>query len=305
MRGGASTLFVRSLAASILASLPLAFAATPDDLFRWRDGRPEPNRAAEPAPEPVPASATRTGPIAGLRFETRGDRIEVWADNRLSGPIEVELRPVAGRVAGTEPALPARMVVPGLDRRIVARLQKGTTAQFDLDAVHGDPQAQAEDVEYGYPLRTTALRIEQGWGGGYSHRDPENRYGIDFAADIGTEVIAARAGTVMEIEAGFAQAGRDPSGDAARANFVRIAHADGSMALYAHLDAGGVLVREGQRVRKGETIGRSGNTGFTTGPHLHFAVQVNRGMRLESIPFRMFGPQGILRFDEPASRDDQ
>ncbi|MFZ5638528.1 MAG: M23 family metallopeptidase [Pseudomonadota bacterium] len=298
MRGGAPAPVVRAFAAAILASLPFAFAATPDDLFRWRDGRPLPDRPPTTAPAPAPASTPRTGPIAGLRFETRGDRIEVWADNRLSGPIEVELRPVAGRVAGTEPALPARTVVPALDRRIVARLPKGTTAQFDLDAVHGDPRAQAEDIEYGYPLRTTALQIEQGWGGGYSHRDPENRYGVDFAADIGTDVIAARAGTVMEIEAGFAQAGRDPNGDASRANFVRIAHADGSMALYAHLDAGGVLVREGQRVRKGETIARSGNTGFTTGPHLHFAVQVNRGMRLESIPFRMFGPQGILRFSE-------
>ena len=50
------------------------------------------------------------------------------------------------------------------------------------------------------------------------------------------------------------------------------------MALYAHLQESGVLVRPGQHVRAGQQIGLSGNTGFTTGPHLHFAVQVNRGM---------------------------
>ena len=64
------------------------------------------------------------------------------------------------------------------------------------------------------------------------------------------------------------------------------------MAVYAHLQPGGVLVRTGQRVRRGQPIGLSGNTGFSSGPHLHFVVQVNRGMRLESIPFRMFGRRG-------------
>ena len=67
----------------------------------------------------------------------------------------------------------------------------------------------------------------------------------------------------------------------------------------AHLQAGGVLVRVGQRVRRGQAIGRSGNTGLSSAPHLHFVVHANRGMRLESVPFRMFGPHGILRFGEP------
>jgi murein DD-endopeptidase MepM/ murein hydrolase activator NlpD len=75
------------------------------------------------------------------------------------------------------------------------------------------------------------------------------------------------------------------------------------MALYAHLETGGVLVRIGQRVRRGQTIGRSGNTGHSTAPHLHFVVQANRGMRLHSLPFRMFGPQGILRFRETPPDD--
>jgi len=64
------------------------------------------------------------------------------------------------------------------------------------------------------------------------------------------------------------------------------------MGLYAHLRPEGVLVRAGQRVRTGQTIGLSGNTGFTSGPHLHFAVQVNRGMTLVSLPFRMVGVTG-------------
>jgi murein DD-endopeptidase MepM/ murein hydrolase activator NlpD len=190
-------------------------------------------------------------------------------------------------------------VVASLQRALVARLGPETSAELWLDVVPGDPNAQPRDVEYMYPLHNAPLQIEQGWGGAFSHHDLQNRHAVDFAADIGTAVIAARAGTVMEVATDFKQAGLDTENDAGRANFVRIVHNDGTMALYAHLKPEGVLVRVGQRVRKAEVIGLSGNTGFTTGPHLHFVVQVNRGMQLQSIPFRMFGPQGILRFSAP------
>ncbi len=226
---------------------------------------------------------------------------EVWAENRLGGPVEVSLSPDRGSGIAGDPPLPARMVLLGFERKLIARLKAQSGRGLRLQVAPGTPDAKPRDVEYAYPLQTSQLRIEQGWGGAYSHRDAQNRHAVDFAADIGTPVIAARAGTVMEVEADFARAGLDAEIFAGRANFVRIVHDDGTMALYAHLDVDGVVVRVGQRVRKGEAIGFSGNTGFTAGPHLHFVVQANRGMRLESIPFRMFGPQGILRFSESKS----
>ena len=225
--------------------------------------------------------------------------VEVWAENRLGGPVEMSLSPDRGSGIAGDPPLPARMVLRGFERRLIMRLKAQPDRGLQLQIVPGTPGAQPRDVEYAYPLQTSELRIEQGWGGGYSHHDAQSRHAVDFAAGIGTPVIAARTGTVMEVEADFARAGLDAETFAGRANFVRIVHDDGTMALYAHLDVGGVVVRVGQRVRKGEAIGFSGNTGFTAGPHLHFTVQANRGMRLESIPFRMFGPQGILRFAEP------
>lgn len=68
------------------------------------------------------------------------------------------------------------------------------------------------------------------------------------------------------------------------------------MAVYAHLQANGVLVRSGQRVEAGQRIGVSGNTGYSTAPHLHFVVQANTGMQLRSIPVRIVAPQGELQF---------
>jgi murein DD-endopeptidase MepM/ murein hydrolase activator NlpD len=276
------------------------------DLFRWKEHKsvqtseraPEYADPQSPAEAHTPTARERE-PAARMRFENRPDAIEVWADNNLAGTIEVQLRTLKGSVAGADPPLPARAVVPALQRTLVARLGPRTSAELWLDVTLGNPNAQPKDVEYAYPLRTRELQIEQGWGGIYSHSDDQNRHAVDFAAEIGTPVIAARAGTVMEVESDFERAGLDSGQYARSANFVRIVHDDGTMALYAHLKQGGVLVRPGQHVRKAEVIGLSGNTGFTTGPHLHFAVQANRGMKLESIPFRMFGPQGILRFTEP------
>jgi murein DD-endopeptidase MepM/ murein hydrolase activator NlpD len=98
----------------------------------------------------------------------------------------------------------------------------------------------------------------------------------------------------MDVASGFDRGGTDAKRYAQRANFIRVLHSDGTMALYAHLQENGVLVKPGQSVSLGQHIAYSGNTGFTSGPHLHFALQMNTGMRLVSIPFRMVGPGGYL-----------
>lgn len=248
------------------------------------------------------ASPQTPGALARLVIEDRGAGHEAWAENLLAGPIEVVLRVDGGPAPAARPALPARATVPARGRVLVARVA-AADARLRLEAVPGHPAAQVRDLEYAWPLATASLRIEQAWGGRFSHADDENRHAVDFATPVGTPVLAAREGVVMQLEGGFAEGGLDRPEDMARANFIRILHDDGTMAVYAHLAADGTEVRPGERVRRGQRIGRSGNTGYSGGPHLHFVVQANRGMRLVSLPFRMFGPGGILRFSEAASSD--
>lgn len=295
------------------AAFALLALATPDagagKLYRWTDPdgithygdhRPE---APTGAVTEIPVRAEPSA-MARLRIESDAGRYLAWADNTLDGPIEVMLHFNRQTNVSGMPALPARATVPARGSALVSVLSPsgpGHDSRFELrlDALPGSPNARPQDVEYLLPLQQDALHIEQGYGGSFSHRDPQNLYAVDFAAPIGTPVLAARAGLVMQVESDFDQAGLNMEKYGGRANLIRILHDDGTMALYAHLREGGVHVRVGQRVRAGQVIGLSGNTGFTTGPHLHFVIQVNRGMRLESLPFRMRGPQGGLRFSLP------
>lgn len=85
--------------------------------------------------------------------------------------------------------------------------------------------------------------------------------GIDYGVPIGTQVAAAAPGKVEKAE-------NDPTGFG---NYIKIDHGNGIKTIYGHLSHWGVMV--GQQVMEGQVIGQSGNTGNSTGPHLHFEVR--------------------------------
>lgn len=83
--------------------------------------------------------------------------------------------------------------------------------------------------------------------------------GVDLAADIGTPVCATADGIVSHV-------GRDVG----LGKLIRINHLYGYTTVYAHLSR--IAVKRGQHVKRGEVIGSVGNTGYSTGPHLHYEV---------------------------------
>lgn len=97
---------------------------------------------------------------------------------------------------------------------------------------------------------------------GYGRRWGRLHAGIDLAAGTGSPVRAVMAGIVQSsgTEGGYGRA-------------IRLLHADGTVTVYGHMSA--LLVSSGERVVAGEQIGREGNTGQSTGPHLHFEVRIN------------------------------
>jgi murein DD-endopeptidase MepM/ murein hydrolase activator NlpD len=220
----------------------------------------------------------------------------VTLQNRWQGPVGVELTMPDSENAASDPAMPLRTVLNSLERRQVALVfpaDRRQSARFNVAyrAVPGDLNAVHDDTyRYALPLPAGEFRLAQGPGGKFSHFDAQSLHAYDLAADEGTPVIAARAGLVMQVERDFYGNGLDIERFGDRANSVRVLHDDGSMGVYAHLLWESPMVTPGQRIRVGQQLGLSGNTGFSSGPHLHFVVQVNRNMQLVSVPIEFAKP---------------
>lgn len=224
--------------------------------------------------------------------------------NDYAGPVEVEIDFTEQDNVRATPDLPRLFVVEpgasdtlfkidGIDELKPWRL--GLKYRYMI----GKPLAHYRSTaSYLPPIAPNAsFPISQAFGGSFSHTDEQNKYAVDIVMPIGTPVHAARAGIVLEAEDDFYKGGTNKA-YSSEANNIRILHDDGSMAIYAHLELEKAQVYPSLAVSAGQLIGYSGNTGFTTGPHLHFAVQINRGMRLVSVPFTFINQAG--QAEEPA-----
>lgn len=156
---------------------------------------------------------------------------------------------------------------------------------LNIKANLGNPNA-VHDSNHQYLLpfpKGKTVRIMQGNFGKVTHFTKQSKYAFDFTLAIGDTITAARKGVVVRTESKYTEAGGKELRD--KANQVVIAHDDGSIAYYVHLDTDGVLVKEGDIVEAGQPIGLSGYTGYTTSPHLHFVVRVGD----ESVPIKFKG----------------
>jgi|GEM_PF-3049072 len=122
--------------------------------------------------------------------------------------------------------------------------------------------------------------------------------GIDIGLPEGNPVRAAANGTVERAELDTETAQNPKRGYGFH---VRILHPDGTRTLYAHFREQGLLVSTGQNVRMGDVIGRSGSTGMSTGPHLHFELRLGpsvlTGRNPEPLLVDEIPPDPILKPD--------
>jgi len=250
---------------------------------------------------PVEVRPMRVDPTPRLEMSQQGEKSnpDYWFENQYNGPMEIEVSFLKKSNVNSKPRLPKRFILAPKEHKKLVEIQpfnpaKSWDFQLSYRWVPGDPRARHRpDVLYLPPFAVgESYWITQGENDRDTHTTPDSMHAVDLGLPEGTPVLAARAGIVMDVEDDFFSSGQNLERFGDRANIVRILHADGTMAIYAHLQLDSIRVHAGKVVLAGERIALSGNTGYSSGPHLHFAVQRNAGMQLVSVPIVFKGEGG-------------
>lgn len=202
----------------------------------------------------------------------KSTRVELVLINHTTKPLSFRLFLNGEGASDDQPVI--RLSQPGR-RTLLSFTNSGKPWGFEFRIHYGhDSHIHDDDHLYSLPFAPgAAYEVSQSHTNLSTHH-MGNRYAIDFSMPVGSPVHAARGGLVVST---YADSDRQGVDGEATANHIWIEHSDGTIGKYLHLKQGGVLVREGERVQSGDEIGLSGNTGFSSGAHLHFSVSTLGG----------------------------
>ena len=295
-----------------LAPLALAIAlcalahttARAQTVYRQRDANGQwvfTDRAAGPATVPAGDSMSLSREPEGLRVSLEradnGDSLQLVGTNHCLCVITLRVLIAQSDFADIASGASYQATLEPGERRTVVETRGAQDGKRQLryswtvalgapDAVHQPPRPYRAPFALG-----ATFTVSQAYPVRITHVTPDSEYAVDIALPDGTPVYAARAGSVINVRHdSFRGAALPQLLD--QANVIEILHDDGTIAVYAHLQWDTIRVHIGQQVRPGEYIANSGNTGFTTGPHLHFAVWRNAGTADVSIPIQFAGSGG-------------
>jgi hypothetical protein len=278
-------------AAALLAPLFTSLSGTP--------GAGTPTDVVEPVRVVPGDSAQSTNPGKGIRVITRreGDVTHVFVKNPELCEVTMTfcVRTVNLEASVTFPHTATFPPGEETEAFTLAPIKADAIWEFSYTNYYKlGSHCAAHDDNYIYALPYApgkAYKVTQGYNGSFSHKG-SNQYATDWKMPEGTPVCAARGGLVVKVKDDSDRGGSSIKYDKFN-NYVLIRHEDGTLGHYCHLKQNGVKVAVGQIVKRGEMIALSGNTGFSSGAHLHFCVfKTKDGRERVSIPVKYRNADG-------------
>lgn len=225
-------------------------------------------------------------PIARIKlyYVKNAEGFTLHAKNTFFSPIEIGFTSPLTQKA-------VRKVIPARDSLALFH-SNNKNVKVSYRWALGDPASIADNFRYRAPFGSPkGHKITQAFNGKFSHTSEYSKYAVDIAMDVGTYLTAVRAGTVVWVKDNYHMSGTT-SYFLDKANVIKVLHDDGTFASYAHILMDTALVKEGDKVAMGDKLARSGSSGFSTGPHLHFSIIKNAGLKNIAIPFKFVDNKG-------------
>lgn len=209
-------------------------------------------------------------------YEQAGMGVNIYADNNEVIPMTIELKLTLTGMESDIANDKGYIVVPANSKKFlltgtrVAANSREMTFAMDSKYFIGDITLKPDlDHVYSLPFsKKENVQVYQGYNGSFSHSGEK---ALDFGLEIGEKVTASRGGVVYKVVDSNKKSCEDES-CAKYNNLVMVYHEDGTFAEYVHLKKDGVEVNVGDKISANDLIGYSGNTGWTSGPHLHYMV---------------------------------
>ncbi len=248
--------------------------------------------------------AQNYNPVHIFQKATGEGGFDYFAQNNDFSPYQIQIEFTELKNLQPDSKMPFYQVIyPGEPQKLFTlNPEKGQSTSFKskYQLALGDPRANIEeDFVYWLPFNDgRSYVLVQGANGAFTHQG-KNAY--DFEMKEGTEVCASRGGVVVLIKEDSKIGGPDVS-FMKDGNRITILHEDGSFADYVHLKYQGSLVEPGDRVKAGQVIGYSGNTGWSSQPHLHFQVYRAIKFGIQTLPVKFqISPQKVGSLQEMES----
>ncbi|MBW1294957.1 M23 family metallopeptidase [Aquimarina litoralis] len=231
-------------------------------------------------------------------YEETDNGYKIYADNGEFCPVSVEIDFKIENLTSSIGDIKIIEVPEQITKFYIADLtvidrKKALRLGFSIRYNHGNHLQKSYDKNYAYHLpfkKGTEHMITQGYLGKISHHD---EYALDFRMPIGTPIYAARDGKVILVQESNAKTCADVGCEKFN-NYILVYHSDGTFAEYTHIKKNGSKVQPGEIVKKGQHIGFSGNVGWSTGPHLHFVVFLQRFNDRETLATKFLTGNGKM-----------